>query len=46
LDPGSSRIAAELEAEECLDLQQMGSISLAGQRFHWLCQNLRLPEGS
>lgn len=46
LDPGNSPSAAELEGEEILDLQQMGSISLAGQRFHWLCQNLRLPEGS
>ena len=39
--PGSDRdFDSDLDAEESLDLNQMASISTAGQRFHWLCQAL------
>ena len=31
---------ADLEREESLDLDQMASISKAGQRFHWLCRHV------
>jgi len=31
---------ADEELEERLDLEQMASISRAGQRFHWLCRHL------
>ena len=32
-----------LVAEEQLNMDQMSSLSIAGQRFHWLCQSVGLP---
>lgn len=38
-----SLLESELETEERLSLDQMASISKAGQRFHWLCQSIGVP---
>lgn len=38
--PGGGSAEADLELEGSLDLEQMASISRAGQRFHWLCRHL------